>query len=116
MAKAPKKTSAATGTSELPELLTKAVNKITYGDDQVALPGDLFVPASSDEYDELKALEAITAPSDAEKAVYAQIHGRSVAAPVPAADPPPVVDDAKDDDAKDDDAKDDDSSNDNPLG
>lgn len=50
-----------------------ALNRIVYGDRQVAVAGSLFFPTSQEQYDELLALQAVRAPTDAEQALAAKL-------------------------------------------
>jgi len=70
-----------------------AVNRIVYGDKNVAPSGSLFTPTTQKEYDELFAIKAVREPTDAELALYERIAASKPAkTPAPAA---PVVADAE---------------------
>lgn len=47
-----------------------ALHRITYGRDETALKGVVFIPTSQEESDELFALKAVREPTEAERVVF----------------------------------------------
>lgn len=67
MAKAPATVNAQTGSRIAPVV---ALMKIVYGNQKVAVPGSVFSPSSQAELEDLLAMGAVEAPSEAAQALF----------------------------------------------